>query len=216
MSLIEGSALLNWALLAAFVPTFLFVSFTPGMCMTLSMTLGITQGVRRTLWMMAGELIGVGLVAIAAVIGVAAIMLSAPWAFTLFKWCGGLYLAWLGFQMWRSRGKMAIPESVDAQNDRVTRFALCSQGFLTAVANPKGWAFFMVLLPPFIDESLPLPGQLSVLVLMILLIEFLALLTYASGGQTLNLLLQKSSNVRVLNRISGSLMLFVGGWLALG
>lgn len=208
--------MLNWALMAAFVPTFLFVSFTPGMCMTLSMTLGITQGVRRTLWMMLGELLGVGLVAIAAVIGVAAIMLSAPWAFTLFKWCGGLYLGWLGFQMWRSRGKMAIPESTDAQQDRVTRLSLCSQGFLTAVANPKGWAFFMVLLPPFIDESLPLPGQLSVLVVMILLIEFLALLTYASGGQTLNLLLQKSSNVRVLNRISGSLMLVVGGWLALG
>lgn len=208
--------MLNWALLAAFVPTFLFVSFTPGMCMTLSMSLGITIGVRRTLWMMIGELIGVALVAIAAVIGVAAVMLSAPWAFALFKWCGGLYLAWLGVQMWRSRGKMAIPDTVDERQDQVSRVTLFSQGFLTAVANPKGWAFFMVLLPPFIDKTLPLPGQLTVLVLMILLIEFFALMTYATGGQTLNLLLQKSSNVRMLNRISGSLMLVVGGWLALG
>ncbi len=48
-----------------------FVSVTPGMCMTLSMTLGMTIGVRRTFWMMAGELLGVGLVAAAAVIGVA-------------------------------------------------------------------------------------------------------------------------------------------------
>lgn len=184
--------------------------------MTLSMTLGITIGLRRTLWMMVGELIGVGLVAIAAVVGVAAIMLSAPWAFTTFKWLGGAYLFWLGVQMWMSKGKMAIPETVDQGGPQITRKALFLQGFITAVANPKGWAFFMVLLPPFIDDSLPLAPQLALLVLMILLIEWIALLSYAMGGQTLNRLLQQSSNVRILNRVAGSLMLIVGVWLALG
>jgi threonine/homoserine/homoserine lactone efflux protein len=208
--------MLNFALLAAFVPTFLFVSFTPGMCMTLSMTLGITIGIRRTMWMMLGELIGVGLVAVCAVIGVATLMLSAPWAFTLFKWAGGAYLCFLGFQMWASKGKMAIPETVEGNRERIKRKTLFMQGFVTAVANPKGWAFFMVLLPPFIDESLPMPLQLSLLVALILLIEWFALMAYAMGGQTLNRLLQKSSNVRVMNRIAGSLMIGVGIWLALG
>lgn len=203
-------------LLAAFIPTFLFVSFTPGMCMTLSMTLGITIGVRRTLWMMLGELIAVGSVAVATVLGVAAILLSAPWAFTLFKWLGGAYLLWLGLQMWRSRGSMAIPETVDSGKATVRRRALFVQGFVTAIANPKGWAFFMVLLPPFIDRSLPLAPQLSVLVGIILVIEWFALMTYASGGHSLNRLLQKSSNVRLLNRIAGSLMAGVGIWLAAG
>ena len=208
--------MLNLALLAAFIPTFMFVSFTPGMCMTLSMTLGITVGFRRTLWMMLGELVGVGLVAILAVLGVAAIMLSAPWAFQTFKILGGLYLAWLGIQMWRSKGKMAIPENVDSDQPKASRKMLITQGFVTAVANPKGWAFFMVLLPPFIDDSLPLPGQLTVLVLLILLIEWFSLMTYAAGGKSLSLLLQRSKNVRLMNRISGSLMLFVAGWLAFG
>ena len=81
--------MLNLSLLAAFVPTFMFVSFTPGMCMTLAMTLGITIGVKRTLWMMFGELIGVGLIAAAAVLGVAALLLAAPWVFTTFRWLGG-------------------------------------------------------------------------------------------------------------------------------
>jgi len=208
--------MLNVALLVAFVPTFLFVSFTPGMCMTLSMTMGITIGVKRTLWMMLGELIAVGLVAVAAVVGVAAIMLQAPMFFSVFKWLGGLYLFWLGIQMWRSKGKMAIPDSVDSTASVISRRTLFSQGFITAIANPKGWAFFMVLLPPFIDQSLPMPPQLAMLVAMILIIEWFALLTYAAGGQTLNRLLQKSSNVRILNRIAGSLMLGVGVWLALG
>lgn len=207
--------MINWALLAAFVPTFLFVSFTPGMCMTLSMTLGITLGVRRTLWMMLGELVGVGLVAVFAVIGVAAIMLSAPWVFTAFKWLGGAYLGYLGWQMWRSRGKMAIPEHT-SEASQVSRTALISQGFVTAVANPKGWAFFMVLLPPFIDSRLPLPNQLAILVAIILFIEWLALMTYASGGRTLRALLSEAKHVRLLNRMAGSLMIFVGLWLALG
>ena len=208
--------MLNTALMAAFIPTFLFVSFTPGMCMTLSMTLGITIGVRRTLWMMLGELIAVGAVAVASVLGVAALLLSVPWAFYLFKWVGGLYLLWLGVEMWRSRGKLAISELDDTASSSVTRRALFVQGFFTAIANPKGWAFFMVLLPPFLDDSLPLAPQLALLVAIILLIEWSALLTYALGGQSLNRLLQKSSNVRLLNRIAGSLMMAVGVWLFFG
>lgn len=50
--------MINWALLTAFIPTFFFVSITPGMCMTLSMSLGMTIGVRKALWMMWGELLG--------------------------------------------------------------------------------------------------------------------------------------------------------------
>ncbi len=47
--------MINLTLLSVFIPTFLFVSITPGLCMTLAMTLGISLGVRRTLWMMWGE-----------------------------------------------------------------------------------------------------------------------------------------------------------------
>lgn len=57
---------INLTILAAFIPTFFFVSITPGMCMTLAMTMGMAIGFRRTLWMMAGELFGVGLVAASA------------------------------------------------------------------------------------------------------------------------------------------------------
>ena len=208
--------MLNIALLSAFVPTFMFVSLTPGMCMTLSMTLGLTIGVKRTLWMMVGELVGVGTVAVLAVLGVAALMLKAPMVFVVFKWLGGAYLFWLGVQMWLSRGRLAISEENDALAQQISRRQLISQGFLTAVANPKGWAFFMVLLPPFLDDTLPLAPQLTVLVIVILCIEWMSLMLYASGGRTLRRLLTQSKNVRLINRIAGSLMIGVAFWLALG
>ncbi|WP_234250161.1 LysE family translocator [Billgrantia desiderata] len=207
--------MIKLSLLSVFVPTFLFVSLTPGMCMTLSMVLGMTQGVKRTLWMMAGELVGVGLVALAAGAGVAALMLRQPELFALFKWVGGVYLGYLGVMMWRSRGRMAIPlENVELP--RASRGQLALQGFVTAVANPKGWAFFVALLPPFLDASRSLGGQLAVLIAIILLIEFLCLLLYAAGGKGLRRMLGESGNVRLLNRIAGTLMVGVGVWLALG
>lgn len=206
---------LNLPLLSAFVPTFFIVSITPGMCMTLALSLGITIGVRRALWMMAGELVGVGLVATASAVGVATFMLKYPTAFAVFKYAGGAYLAWLGIQMWMSRGRMAMPEE-EAEPASASRWQLALQGFVTAIANPKGWAFFIALLPPFIDSSLPLAPQLTVLILMILALEFLCLQIYAHGGKTLRKALRQGGGVRTVNRVAGSLMLLVGAWLAFG
>jgi threonine/homoserine/homoserine lactone efflux protein len=207
--------LIPLSMLSVFVPTFFLVSLTPGMCMTLSMVLGMTQGVRRSLWMMAGELCGVGLVAAASGAGVATLMLRQPEWFALFKWVGGLYLAYLGIMMWRSRGRMAIPLD-SMEMPPASRGQLALQGLVTAVANPKGWAFFVALLPPFLDASRPLFGQLTVLITLILSIEFVCLLLYAASGRSLRRLLGETHNLRLLNRFAGSLMIGVGGWLALG
>ena len=132
------------AILALFIPTFFFVSVTPGMCMTLAMTLGMSLGVRRTLHMMWGELLGVGLVSVLSVVGVAAVMLHTPLLFSLFKYVGGGYLLWLGLQMWRSRGKLALSATAEQRRDSGA-LALALQGFITAIANPKGWAFMVSL-----------------------------------------------------------------------
>lgn len=183
--------------------------------MTLAMTLGMTIGVRRALWMMLGELVGVAIVSTLSAIGVAALLLNYPMAFTVLKAIGGIYLAYVGIQMWLSKGKMAI-KAQEHEKAPSTSYQLVSQGFITAIANPKGWAFFVALLPPFLDASQSLASQLVVLVAIILCLEFSCLIIYATGGRTLRSLLMKSGNVRIMNRIAGTLMLLVGGWLAIG
>ncbi|MBP6497867.1 MAG: LysE family translocator [Campylobacteraceae bacterium] len=205
---------LDISILLVFVPTFFFVSVTPGMCMTLAMSLGMSIGLKRTFYMMIGELLGVAIVAFSSVVGVATIMINHPDVFTIFKYAGGLYLGYLGVQMWLSRGKMALSKTECSVSISNTSLAL--QGFITAIANPKGWAFFIALLPPFINQTRPLIPQISVLLLIILSLEFICLVVYASGGSTLRRFLQKSDNVKLMNRIAGSLMLGVGVWLAFG
>ncbi len=203
---------MNIALLSMFIPTFFFVSITPGMCMTLALTLGMTVGYRRTLWMMLGELAGVALVSISAVLGIATIMLNYPWLFVTLKFLGGAYLLYLGVEMWRSRGKLAI--NLDNQiTQPQDNLSLVLQGFVTAIANPKGWAFMISLLPPFIDQNAALGPQLIVLISIILMFEFLCMSLYATGGKGLKRVLGHTENVRLMNRIAGTLMMGVGVWL---
>jgi len=206
--------MVNLALLSAFIPTFLFVSITPGMCMTLAMTLGMSQGVRRTLWMMWGEMLGSSLVAVLSVGGVAAIMLQFPAVFQWLKIIGAGYLGYIGLQMWRAKGKLALPQP-GALPVLMARRTLFSQGFITAVSNPKAGAFYMALLPPFIDTQLAFWPQLLVLIAIIALLEFGSMLLYASGGKALALFFGKANRVQYLNRIGASLMFGVALWMLL-
>ncbi|MDX1736629.1 MAG: LysE family translocator [Alphaproteobacteria bacterium] len=206
--------MVDWTLILLFIPTFFLVSISPGMCMTLAMTLGMTIGFRRTLSMMWGEVIGVATIAIAAMIGVAAIMLRYPEIFAVVKYGGGAYLVYLGVQMWRSRGKMAI--NLDNPKEaNLKGYELAWQGFMTAIANPKGWAFFVVLLPKFMNLELSLHTQIVSIVMVIVVIELFCMCLYAGGGKMLRLFLERSGNIAIMNRISGTLMVAVGIWLAL-
>lgn len=204
------------SMLSVFIPTFFLVSLTPGLCMTLSLSLGMTVGVRRALWMMAGEMTGVATTAALAGIGVAAVVLRYPTVFTVFKWAGGAYLVYLGVMMWNARGSMAIPESTAHAARPPRRRELISQGFVTAIANPKGWAFDIALLPPFLNFHQPVVPQLAGLVGIILVLEFICLMIYASGGHATRHILGQRKNVRLLNRVAGTLIVGVGVWLALG
>ena len=182
--------------------------------MTLSLTLGMSIGLRRTFWMMWGELLGVALVSIAAVAGVATIMLRYPTAFTALKYGGGAYLCYLGIRLLCAK-HITAPEG-DEPPQQLSRRELAVQGFLTSVSNPKGWAFTISLLPPFIDKNIPLIPQLVILLVIILIIEFCCLVIYAGGGGRLRTFLGKKGGTAMLNKISGILMIAVGVWLATG
>jgi homoserine/homoserine lactone efflux protein len=201
---------MDQARLLAFCGTFFLIALSPGLCMTLAMTLGIRIGVRRTLWMMLGELSGIALVGAAAMTGVAAILLGALDVFVAFKLGGAVYLLWSAWQTWTS------PVTALTDTGGFTPTALCAQGFITAVSNPKAWAFMMALLPPFIDLAKPLAPQMAVLLALMIVIEFASLLIYASGGRTLSELLLRRGQAQWLNRVAAILMVGVAAWLVLG
>ena len=206
--------ILDFTLLYFFIPVFFIISITPGLCMTLSLTMGMAIGIRNTMKMMIGELAGVLLISLTAVVGGGTIIANYPNTFEVFKYLGGGYLFYVGIQMCRSLGKMSL-NTDGSHSFSLNGFQLASQGFITAIANPKGWAFFLAMVPSFMNYDKPLIPQMSAMVLIILIIEFISLMIYATGGKALNKLLTKSGNVQLINRVAGTLMMFVGIRLAL-
>ena len=204
---------MDFSLLYFFIPVFFVVSITPGLCMTLALTIGMSIGLGNTMKMMVGELSGVLLVATVVVVGGGGLMAANPMLLVVFKYVGGAYLLFVGLQMMRSRGAMAVKPDGSVSFD-LDFFSLAGQGFITAVANPKGWAFFLAMTPGFINYDVDLGPQMTALVSIILIIEFTSLMLYAAGGQVLGKLLLNSDNVLLLNRVAGALMMCVGIWLA--
>ena len=204
----------DFTLLIFFIPVFFIISITPGLCMTLALTMGMIIGLRQTMKMMVGELTGVLIIASTAVVGGGTIISKYPFAFEIFKYAGGLYLVFVGIQMCRNLGKMSL--NIDGTHSYSQNgYGLALQGFITAIANPKGWAFFMAMVPQFMNYEIPLIPQMTAMIIIIVVIEFISLMIYASSGNALNKLLSKTSNVQTINRIAGLLMMSVGVWLAL-
>jgi threonine/homoserine/homoserine lactone efflux protein len=72
------------------------------------------------------------------------------------------------------------------------------------------------LLPPFISIEYDVMPQLAMLLTVIMFTEFISMMAYATGGKSLRIFLSRGDNIKWMNRIAGSLMISVGGWLALG
>ena len=198
-------------LLLAFAASFFLVAISPGLCMTLSMSLGIRIGVRRTQWMMVGEVTGIAIVGACALLGVAVLLLQSPAVFTAFKVVGACYLFFLAWQSWHSEVSQLDAPSQSGHS----AVALILQGFITAVANPKAWAFFVALLPPFINREQALLPQMATLLALMVLIEFSCLQIYARGGRLLNEQLTRRGKARWMNRVASAMMAGVGVWLLL-
>ena len=162
--------------------------------------------------MMWGELLGIALVASSAALGVAALIVKYPNTFLIVKILGASYLMWVGIQMWLSKGALAI-NITPSKTQPKAALQLALQGFTTAIANPKSWLFYIALLPPFLNPEQPIFFQLSLLITIILVIEFICLLIYATGGSSLRYVLQKTNNVQLINRVAGSLLMGLSLWL---
>jgi homoserine/homoserine lactone efflux protein len=196
---------LNPELLWVFIPTIAVISLTPGMCMTLAFTVGLSQGYRHTLWMMWGELAGVATVVVTCVVLLGWIQALPKAYFNLLALIGGTYLLWVAYRLWTAPARFEQDEG----QPRVTPTALLALGYTTAVMNPKGWGFMIALLPGFMSPSETLPQQLMVFLGVILPSEFLSMSLYASGGSGVRRLLSSEKHLATLNKVAAGLMVLV-------
>ena len=202
--------------LLAFALVALIAIATPGPTVLLALANGTRLGLRRSVAGMFGavasDLVLVGAVAL----GLGALLAASEFWFTVLKWVGAAYLAWLGWRLLRSHGGLdlaADAASSSAQGDaNGSARAVFAKSFLVAVTNPKGYLFCSALMPQFIDPTMPQWPQYATIGIVFAGIDFAVMFAYAAlGAHAIRLLRRRA--VLWMDRCCGAALLVLSGSL---
>jgi threonine/homoserine/homoserine lactone efflux protein len=186
---------------------------TPGPTVLLALTNGSRFGIKASLPGMLGAVLSDFVLISAVALGLGALLAASEFWFSVVKWLGVAYLAYLGVRMLRSTGTLEVP-SGEASSDPPSRIAIFLRSFLVAVTNPKGYLFFSAFLPQFIVPSEPQLPQYAALAGAFAAIDFAVMLAYAAAGaQAIRVL--RARGVLWLDRACGGALLALAGSLAL-
>jgi threonine/homoserine/homoserine lactone efflux protein len=187
---------------------------TPGPTVLLALTNGSRYGTRRAIAGMAGAVLSDFVLIGAVAIGLGALLAASEFWFSVLKYAGAAYLAFLGIMMLRSKGTAHTADKAESAVGTASALTIGTRSFMVAVTNPKGYLFFSAFLPQFIDPTLPQPAQYAVLAAVFASLDFVIMFGYAAfGSQAVRLL--KSSGTKWLDRISGGALIALAGSLAL-
>ena len=199
---------MNIELLTAFLLITMVLVVTPGPIVTLVISTGVTQGPRAALTTVAGTTFGNALLLAAIALGLNWVHAHADLLFSALRLTGAAYLIWLGVQAWRHAGE----ESQRLTDTGRARFV---RGVLVALSNPKTIVFFTAFLPQFLDPRLPAGPQLAVMCVVTVLLAGVSDCVWAIAAGMGRAWFMKPSRVKLLGRLSGTVLIGGGLWLSL-
>jgi len=91
--------------------------------------------------------------AVAAGLGLSALLATSAVAFEFVKYLGAAYLVWLGIKAWRNGGPEAATTESEAPRPRASGRSVYLRSVVTGVLNPKVALFFLAFLPQFVHPE---------------------------------------------------------------
>lgn len=153
-----------------FLITSLIVVLIPGIGVVFTISTGVTQGRRASVFAAVGCTAGIVPHLLATVLGLAAIMHTSALAFQALKLAGVAYLLYLAVVTWKDKTAFAIASTPVANSAT----GLMLKAFLLNILNPKLTIFFLAFLPQFVE-----PGGASPLAQMLVLSGVFMAMTFA-------------------------------------
>ena len=203
---------MRWDLWLAFLGASIAISVSPGAGAIQSMATGLTHGLRRGSWSIAGLQVGLLLQLVLVAVGLGAAVASSVLTFTVIKWLGVCYLLYLAARQWNSAVGMDEPIGGPGDSGRVT---LLTRGFLVNVSNPKGLVFLLAVLPQFIVATEALLGQYLVIAATMLAVDIVVMAGYTGLAARLVGWLRTPIQQRALNRAISALFAIAAVLLSL-
>lgn len=205
------------ATLLVFALVALVAIATPGPTVLLALANGARYGVRRALPGMLGAVTSDFVLVGAVALGLGALLAASEFWFSVVKWLGAAYLAWLGWRLLRSQGGLDLVSAggdPNAAAAAATPRSIFLRSLVVAVTNPKGYLFCSALLPQFINASAPQWPQYAAIAVVFASLDAVVMLAYALIGARAARLLHRRA-VRWLDRCCGCALLALAGSLAL-
>jgi threonine/homoserine/homoserine lactone efflux protein len=137
-----------------FITASLILIMIPGPDQALITRNALAGGRTGGLLTMTGGALGLGVHATGAALGVSALLATSATAFTILKFAGAAYLAWMGISALRTARRTAREQATEGAPPRRAASPLrwVRQGFLSNALNPKIALFFVTFLPQFLPD----------------------------------------------------------------
>lgn len=191
--------------LVTFFAASLLLGIAPGPDNIFVLTQSALRGRMAGIAVMLGLCTGLIVHTTAVAFGVAVIFKTSTLAFSILKFAGAGYLAYLAWQAFKSAGKAVKSETVK----EISGWRLYIRGIVMNITNPKVSIFFLAFLPQFADPARgPVSIQMLVLggvfiIATIIVFGSIALLA-GSIGQWLS---RSQGFQKIMNRIAGTVLL---------
>jgi len=153
-----------------FLITSLIVVLIPGTGVVFTVSTGLVQGRKASVFAALGCTAGIVPHLLATVLGLAALMHTSALAFQMLKYAGVLYLLYLAYAIWRDKSAFAV----NGAPSRGTAMSIVIKAVLLNILNPKLTIFFLAFLPQFVEQ-----GASSPLVQLLLLSGVFMAMTFA-------------------------------------
>ena len=177
---------------------------SPGPAVLLVISQGLSRGVFASLWSSCGILAANACYFAVSATGIAAVLLGSKNLFNLIAWIGAGYTIWLGVRTFASSGT-AVCASARPSSSSARMF---TNGFVLQISKPGLLLFFVAVLPQFILPGSGVAGQVLILAVTSIVVEFAVLSLYGALAARLGKLAVGARFVALANRLSG-LMLIV-------
>ena len=198
----------------AFVGVVAVIVVVPGPDMALVLRNGLADGRRAAVETALGVNAGLLVWALAAALGIAALLSASAPAFTALKIAGAAYLVVLGLRAladaWRGAPVAAVTSPSGSR--RASPFR---QGMVTNLLNPKIALVFTTLIPQFVDADGPAAAQTVLLATLFIAMGLVWLVSYALLVARVGAVLRRPALRRFLNAVTGVVLTTLGVRLAL-
>lgn len=174
---------------------------SPGPGVVLTVSNSIKYGFSYSILGILGISFGMLFIAILAGSGLGALLLASPKVFTIIKYLGAFYLAYLAWKLWNSRG-IGFKEDSFYSKEGLSPKNRFKEAFVLTLSNPKPIIFFTALFPQFITTSSSYIQQFLILSSIFCILIIIIHLIYSFFSNYIGKILSKNNKSILINKIS--------------